>query len=90
MRLQVLRTLKVKRDEQPPCLAKPARIRAGRLTDAFERASDAVSLDPDNQEGRLLFESIENAIQAREAEGALDAEICAPADWWRSVTWTAR
>lgn len=76
VRLQELRNLKAKREEAASLINEAGQgFRVGRLTDAFEHASNAVLLDPDNHEGRLLLESIENAIHAREAEAALDSEI---------------
>jgi serine/threonine-protein kinase len=75
-RVQELRNLKAKREEAASLVDEASQgFRAGRLTDAFDRAADAVLLDPDNQEGRSLFENIEHAIRQREMEAALDAEI---------------
>ena len=74
--LRYLRNLSVKLQEAVTLVAESDKeLQDGRLTDAFAHASDALSHDPDNREAKRLLENIQRAIQMKEAERALDAEL---------------
>lgn len=76
IRLHELRGVKAKLDAAATLVSEAdERLHAGRLTEAFARASEAVALDPDNQEWRRLFESIQRAMREKEAQAELEAEI---------------
>jgi serine/threonine protein kinase len=74
--LQDLHQLKLKLEEAETLITEAGKeFHDGRLTAAFEHASDAVLHDPANPEAKRLLESIRDALQTRENENALDVEI---------------
>ncbi len=75
-RLQELRALKLRLEEAAALVSEAdEELRGNRVTSAFEHASEAVSLDPDNQDAQRLLKKLQEAMQAREADRIVEREI---------------
>jgi serine/threonine protein kinase len=75
-RLQELRILKVRMEEAARLATEAGEeFQEEALTDAFAHASEAIALDPNNGDAQRLLENIQRAMQTRELERAVGAEI---------------
>jgi serine/threonine-protein kinase len=75
-RLREVRNLKLKLEMADALISQAgAELNEGRLSEAFAHASEAVSHHPGNPDAQRLLESVQSAIDKREANRSLDAEI---------------